>query len=163
MKITHPRGALGLVFWLFLAFTAAAIGALASVNAREFYATLVRPSWAPPGSVFGPVWGVLYTMMGVAAWFVWKDHRWTGAKGALSLFVLQLVANAMWSWLFFEWRLGGCAFVEVLALWGMIVCTVVLFWRRNRVAGALLIPYLAWVSFAAILCFATWRLNPSAL
>lgn len=163
MSMTRPRLTLGLMGWLLLAFAAAAIGAVASVNAREFYAQLARPAWAPPGAVFGPVWSVLYTLMGVAAWLVWKDRGAAAAKGALSMFVAQLVANALWSWLFFAWRLGGLAFAEILVLWVMILCTVLLFWARNRLAGALLIPYLAWVSFATALCFVTWRMNPSLL
>jgi tryptophan-rich sensory protein len=154
---------LGLVGWLLLAFTAAAIGAAASINAREFYGQLVRPRWAPPDSVFGPVWTLLYTLMGVSAWLVWKDHRVDAPKAALSMFVVQLAASALWSWLFFAWRLGALAFAEILVLWAMILCTVVLFWARSRVAGALLLPYLAWVSFATALCFATWRLNPALL
>jgi tryptophan-rich sensory protein len=161
--MSRSRLVLGLVGWLVLAFTAAAAGAIASVNAREFYAQLVRPTWAPPGAVFGPVWSVLYTLMGVAAWLVWKERGAAAAKGALSMFVAQLVANALWSWLFFAWRLGAVAFAEILVLWVMILCTVLLFWSRNRLAGALLIPYLAWVTFATALCFVTWRMNPSLL
>jgi tryptophan-rich sensory protein len=82
---------------------------------------------------------------------------------ALVLFMAQLAANALWSWLFFGWHQGGLAFAEVLLLWGMIIATVVAFWRVSRLAAALLIPYLAWVTFAAALNFTVWKLNPGLL
>jgi benzodiazapine receptor len=154
---------LGLVGWLALCFGAAAIGAIASVNAREFYAGLSRPSWAPPGSVFGPVWSVLYTLMAIAAWMVWRRGGWKENGGALRLFLVQLAANALWSWLFFAWHLGAVSFAEIVVLWALIAATTAAFWRRQRAAGGLLLPYLLWVTFASALCFATWRMNPSLL
>lgn len=161
--MTRKGQILGLAGWLLVSFAAAAVGAVASIHARDFYGQLTRPSWAPPGSVFGPVWSALYTMMGVAAWLVWKQGSRKLTSSALSLFIAQLVANALWSWLFFAWHQGGMAFVEILILWVLIVCTVVAFWRRVTLAGILLVPYLVWVTFAAVLCFVTWRLNPSQL
>lgn len=155
--------ALGLVGWLLLTFVAAAIGAFASVDAGAFYGELTRPSWAPPGWIFGPVWSTLYVLMAVAAWWVWRARGFRGARIALVLFIAQLAANALWSWLFFGWHQGGLAFAEVLLLWGMIIATVVAFWRVSRLAGALLIPYLAWVTFAAALNFTVWKLNPGLL
>lgn len=101
--------------------------------------------------------------MGIAAWLVWRARGFTGARQALLIFIGQLAANALWTWLFFIWRLGGAAFVEILILWGLILVTTILFWRVSRIAGALLIPYLAWVSFAAALTLSTWRLNPDVL
>lgn len=163
MIMNHSRKIIGLGGWLIVAFAAAAVGAIASIHARDFYAQLTRPSWAPPGSVFGPVWSVLYTMMGVAAWLVWKEGGFKAASGPLTLFLVQLVANALWSWLFFSWHLGAAAFVEILILWFLILWTTVAFWRRSTPAGALLVPYLAWVTFATALCFATWRLNPAQI
>lgn len=157
-----PR-ALGLVGWLLLTFGAAAIGAFASVNAGAFYGELTRPSWAPPGWIFGPVWSTLYVLMAVAAWWVWRARGFGGARIALVLFIAQLAANALWSWLFFVWHQGGLAFAEVLLLWGMIAATVVAFWRVSRLAAALLIPYLAWVTFASALNFTVWKLNPGLL
>lgn len=155
--------AFGLLGWLLLAFSAAAVGGFASVNAADFYRLLVRPSWAPPGWVFGPVWSVLYALMGISAWLVWRERGFAGARNALVLFIFQLAVNALWSWLFFAWHMGGAAFGEVLFLWVLILCTMVLFWRVSNVAAALLFPYLAWVSFAAVLNFAMWRLNPGLL
>lgn len=155
--------ALGLAGWLGVAFLAGAIGAIASIDAKSFYAELVRPPWAPPGSVFGPVWTVLYALMGVAAWLVWRRGANAAVRGALSTFLVQLAANALWSWLFFAWHLGGWAFGEVLLLWALIAATAVSFWRVDRLAAALLLPYLAWVTFAAALTLAVWRLNPGLL
>lgn len=154
---------IGLVAWLAASFMAAAIGAAASVQAGAFYAQLVRPEWAPPGSVFGPVWTALYTLMGVAAWLVWRIGGFRAARSALVLFVAQLAVNALWSWLFFGWRLGGLAFAEILLLWVLIAATLAGFWRLRPLAGALLIPYLLWVSFAAALNYSLWQLNPQLL
>jgi tryptophan-rich sensory protein len=101
--------------------------------------------------------------MALAAWLVWRRHSLAAARGAFALFVAQLVANALWSWLFFGWHLGALAFAGVLVLWALIVATIVAFWRRNALAAVLLVPYLAWVTFASALTFAVWQLNPDAL
>lgn len=155
--------ALGLAGWLLLAFAAAAAGGLASANAGNFYRELVRPSWAPPGWLFGPVWSVLYIMMGTAAWLVWRARGFANARAALTVFVVQLAANALWTWLFFVWRQGALAFAEIVVLWALIALTIALFRRVSKAAAWLLVPYLAWVSFATALTLATWRLNPGLL
>jgi tryptophan-rich sensory protein len=149
--------------WLLLTFAVAGLGAIASADARAFYAELVRPSWAPPGWLFGPVWSVLYALMGVAAWLVWRTRAAAGARTALFLFVVQLGVNALWSWLFFVWRQGALAFADVLLLWFLILATLVAFRRFSGLAAALLWPYLAWVTFASALTFTVWRLNPGLL
>lgn len=154
---------LGLLGWLAICFAAAAVGAIASANAGDFYETLARPPWAPPASLFGPVWSALYFLMGVAAWLVWKNAGSAGARGALVLFLAQLVANALWTWIFFAWHRGALAFVEILLLWLMIAGTIALFWRVSRLGGALLLPYLAWVSYATALTYAVWQRNPDML
>lgn len=102
-------------------------------------------------------------MMGFAAWFVWRDGGWVRQAKALRLFLLQLGANALWSWLFFAWHLGAAATIEVLVLLALVAWTTVEFWRRQRFAGLLLIPYLGWVTFASALCFVVWRMNPTLL
>ena len=153
----------GLVGWFLVTFAAALIGGIASANAPQFYGALEVPSWAPPASAFGPVWTVLYALMAIAAWLVWRAYGWRGARTALTLFLLQLGANALWSWLFFAWRLGGVAFVELVVLWVLIAATIVAFWRLRPIAGALLLPYLAWVSYAGALNFVLWRANPAVL
>jgi tryptophan-rich sensory protein len=148
---------------LLLCLAAGAVGAIASVNAKQFYALLTQPAWAPPASVFGPVWTTLYCLMGIAAWLVWRKRGFAAARVALTLFIIQLAVNGLWSWLFFAWHLGAVSFAEVLLLWMLIAATLVQFWRTSHVAGLLLAPYLAWVSFAAALNFSTWRLNPGVL
>jgi tryptophan-rich sensory protein len=161
--MSKSHQALGLLGWLALTSSAAAIGAFASANAGVFYEQLARPDWAPPGWLFGPVWSALYALMAVSAWLVWRSHGLAGARKALVLFVVQLAANAAWSWLFFAWRRGDLAFAEVLILWTLIVATIVSFRRLNSIAAYLLYPYLAWVTFASALTFAVWRLNPALL
>ncbi len=151
----------GLLGWLLAAFAAGAVGAVASVDAASFYAQLIKPSWAPPAWVFGPVWSTLYALMAVAAWLVWRSPG--SRRVALVLFGVQLAANALWSWLFFAWQRGAMAAVEVLVLLALIVATVVAFWRSSRLAALLLVPYLLWVSFAAVLTWTVWRSNPGLL
>ena len=153
----------GLAAWLFVSFIAAAIGAAASIQAGPFYLSLQRPAWAPPATIFGPVWTVLYVLMGIAAWLVWRVGGFGAARSALTLFLVQLAFNALWSWLFFAWHQGALAFAEVLVLWCLIVATIVAFQRISRLAAALLYPYLAWSTFASALTFSVWRLNPGAL
>lgn len=153
----------GFVAWLAVSFAAAAIGAAASIQAGPFYVQLVRPAWAPPAGVFGPVWTILYALMGVAAWLIWRIDGFRTARKALTLFLVQLVVNALWSWLFFGWHLGGLAFADIVLLWVLIVSTLIAFWRLTPLAGALLVPYLLWVSFAAVLNYSVWQLNPHVL
>lgn len=147
--------------WLLVVFVAAAAGVVASVDAPSFYAQLSKPSWAPPAQVFGPVWTVLYALMGVAAWLVWRSP---GPKSAaLILFGAQLAANALWSSLFFAWHRGALAAVEILILLALIAAMIVAFWRIGRLAALLLVPYLLWVSFASVLTWTVWRSNPTLL
>lgn len=154
---------MGLIGWLLLSFAAAAIGAIASVQAANFYQQLAQPSWAPPSSVFGPVWSALYALMAIAAWLVWREGGWPRQRGVLALFLIQLAVNALWSWLFFGWHRGALAFADIVLLWLLIVATVVGFWRVRPLAGALFLPYLCWVSFASALNYAVWHLNPLTL
>ena len=152
-------------FALLLLGTAAAalIGGIASVRAAEFYQQLSKPAWAPPAGAFGPVWTLLYLLMAVAAWLVVRTRGWPSARPAIALYAAQLVFNALWTWLFFRWRLGGVALIEILLLWSLLLLTVWTFWRIRRLAGLLLLPYLAWVTFAAALTYAVWRRNPGVL
>ena len=101
--------------------------------------------------------------MGVSAWLVWREHGFRGAGAALKLYATQLVANALWTWLFFAWRQGALALTEIAVLWLLIAGTILAFWRLHRIAALLLVPYLVWVSFAAALNFVLWRLNPAVL
>jgi translocator protein len=146
----------GLLLWLLLPVLAGAFGSQFQPGA--WYAALDKPSWNPPSWVFGPVWTVLYIMMGVAAWLVWDRYR-SAARTALAVFVVQVVFNGLWSYLFFGLQSPALAFAGIVILWSLIVTTLVLFWRARTVAGVLLLPYLAWVSFAAVLNFTIWQLN----
>ena len=154
---------IGLITWLAIVFVAAAIGAAASVEASTFYAQLTRPAWAPPASAFGPVWSVLYLLMGIAAWLVWRERDVSNVRAALMLFVAQLCVNALWSWLFFAWRNGALAFAEVLVLLALIAATIVVFWRISRLASVLMLPYFAWVCLASALTWSVWQSNPNVL
>jgi tryptophan-rich sensory protein len=143
--------------WLALSFAAAALGAFFLPGA--WYAGLQKPSWNPPNWIFGPVWTALYTLMAVAAWLVWRRGGFAAQRVALSLFLLQLLLNALWSPLFFGLQNPALALVDILLLGIALLGTVAAFWQARPLAGALLVPYLAWVGFAGALNFALWRLN----
>jgi benzodiazapine receptor len=127
---------------------------------QDWYPSLVKPSFTPPSWLFGPVWTLLYLMMGTAAFLVWQKGWESGAvKAALALFAIQLILNGLWSVLFFGMRWPGLALAEILLLWISIGGTIALFWRVAPVAGLLLLPYDAWVTFAVVLNGAIWLLN----
>ena len=132
----------------------AVTGSLAAVSARATYAALDLPSWAPPGWLFGPVWTVLYVLIAVSGWLVWRQAGW---NPALTVYAVQLVLNAIWTPLFFGADRYGVALAEIVLLDLAVVATIVLFRVRHRVAAALLLPYLAWVLFATALNAAIWR------
>lgn len=142
---------------------AAALGALGSSGSRELYAQLDQPDWAPPAAAFGPVWTLLYILMATAAVLVVRraDRHSTGA--AMALFGAQLALNALWPWLFFHWRLGGAAMLEILVLLAVLLLTAAAFARVHRLAAALLLPYIAWVGLAAALTWSVWRRNPELM
>ena len=162
-SMSKSKQVLGLLGWLVISFAASAIGAVASIKAVTFYGQLAQPDWAPPASVFGPVWTLLYALMAIAAWLVWRSGGFRAQRTALGLFLLQLAVNALWSWLFFAWHRGALAFADIILLWLLVVATLVCFWRVRPWAGALLVPYLLWISFAAALNFSVWQLNPQIL
>ena len=152
------KSALGLAGWLVVTFAAAWIGSRYMPGA--WYASLAKPSWNPPNYLFGPVWSVLYVLMAVAAWLVWRKAGFSGAGPALILFVVQLALNSLWSYLFFGQHWPDLAFFDIVALWVSIVIVAALFWRVDPIAGGLMVPYIAWVSFASYLNVTLWRLNP---
>jgi tryptophan-rich sensory protein len=151
------NSAVGLILWLVVSMAAGWIGS--RFVPGEWYAALAKPNWNPPSSVFGPVWSILYVLMGVAAWLVWRRAGFSGAPVALGLFLVQLVLNGMWSYLFFGIRQPGFAFVDIVVLWLVILATTIAFWRVSLPAGLLLLPYLCWVGFATALNLQLWRLN----
>lgn len=148
------------------AVSLAAVLAVASFGAQfgpgEWYRGLEKPSFNPPNWVFGPVWSLLYLGMAFAAWLVWMKRNEAAVALPLALYAAHLMLNGLWSWLFFGLHRTGLAFVEILVLEALIVIVLVLFWRVRPLAGALLIPYAAWVGFASVLNFAIWRLNAGA-
>ncbi len=161
--ITTKQKFLGLAAWLVVSFAASAVGAVATICASEFYGELMQPAWAPPAAVFGPVWTVLYALMGIAVWLVWQSGGLQKQRVDIALFLAQLAVNALWSWLFFAWSLGALAFIDILFLIALVVATIVCFWRVRPLAGLLLVPYLLWISFAAALNYSIWHLNPQVL
>jgi translocator protein len=148
---------LGLAGWLLLSFSASATAVFVSTDG--WYTELAKPPWNPPSWVFGPAWTFLYALMAIAAWRVWLLGGWTRRKVALGLFVAQWALNALWTPLFFGLQKPGWALVEILVLLLAIFATTRAFWRVDRTACLLLLPYAAWVAFATALNFAIWQLN----
>lgn len=150
----------GLIVFLTICFIAAAIGGIVTGPAIDgWYETLEKPFWQPPAWVFGPVWTVLYLLMAIAAWLVWRPAGARSAAVPLSLFMVQLVLNVAWSWIFFYLQRPGWAVLELIVLWVAIALTTLAFSRRSTVAAGLMLPYLGWVTFAGVLNFTIWRLN----
>ncbi|HEY4371627.1 MAG TPA: TspO/MBR family protein [Burkholderiales bacterium] len=149
---------MGAIFWLVLTYGAAWISARYMPDA--WYRSLDKPAWNPPDSVFGLIWSLLYFLMAVAAWLVWREAGWEGFAGPLGLYVVQLLLNSVWPWLFFSRHRPGAALLDMSGLWIAVAATMVSFWHVMPFAGMLFIPYLAWLSFAAVLNFSIWRANP---
>lgn len=151
---------LALLGFLLITFAAAGIGGAATGSSvSTWYPTLNKPAWNPPSWVFGPVWSLLYLMMAIAAWRIWRQPDAPIRRSALAWYFAQLALNALWSCLFFGLRNPGFAFAEVLVLWVALVVTLVKFARIDRIAAGLWLPYLAWVSFASVLNGTVWWLN----
>jgi benzodiazapine receptor len=155
MRPSNWRSLAWLTFWLLLTFAVAYLAA--SFKPGAWYAQLPKPDWTPPPAVFAPVWTVLYALMGVAAWLAWRAGGWAG--GALRIYLAQLVLNGLWSWLFFGLHDVTLALLDLVALWLLVLANVMLFWRLSRPAGLLLVPYGAWVFFAAVLNLSIWSMN----
>jgi benzodiazapine receptor len=153
----RTNDALGLFFWVILTFSVAYVSS--QFEPGTWYGTISKPSWTPPGWVFGPVWSLLYLAMSVSAWLVWRHRKRESVVLPLGLYVLQLIVNGLWSWLFFGRQLIGVALIDLLVLVLLVIVTSATFFRVNRKAGVLLIPYLLWICFAAALNFQIWSLN----
>lgn len=156
-KSKPVHSVLSLAGWLAVVYAAAAVGSFFLPGA--WYAGLKKPAFNPPNWIFGPVWSVLYTIMGIAAWLVWRRGGFAQQGWALALFLAQLFFNALWSPLFFGLKNPALGLLDIALLWLTVLGTVVAFWKARRGAGILLVPYLAWVTFASVLNFALWRLN----
>lgn len=164
MTIETNKSLIHLTVWIAVIYGLAAIAGYGSLTAPEVYKSFTRPTWAPPGSIFGPVWATLYTMIAISGWLVWPKNKITKTKATFALFVAQMLANVLWSWFFFAWQSGLFAFLNILLLVILLLSTITAFWRLNaRVAALLLVPYLIWVSFAAYLNFTIWQMNPTLL
>jgi tryptophan-rich sensory protein len=156
-KTSSPwQSGLALAGFIFITFCAPLLGVTSMPG--EWYAGLNKPSWNPPAWLFGPAWTTLYTLMAIAAWLVWKR---VGFTRALGFYFVQLILNAAWTPIFFGAHAMGWALVEISIMWIAILLTLLSFLRVQKTAGLLLVPYLAWVSFATFLNFTLWRLNPS--
>lgn len=154
------RSALVFIGFLVAVIAAASLGAFfTGAGVRDWYPSLAKPSWTPPAWIFGPVWTTLYLSIAVAGFLAWRRSTVAGARWTMAFFALQLVLNAAWSWVFFGLRQPGWAFLEILILWAAILASTLSFFRVSRAAGWLFVPYLLWVTFAAALNFAIWRLN----
>lgn len=155
------RNAVQLILAITVPLAVGGLSGLATARGvASWYPTLAKPSFNPPAWVFGPTWTVLYILMGVALFLVWRQGLDTqGVRLALIAFGVQLMLNALWSIIFFRMQSPGWAFAEIILLWIAIIATLWAFWRVLPAAGWLLVPYLAWVSFAGVLNGSIWILN----
>lgn len=159
-RIGAPRDWLMLAVFLAACLGAGGLGAWWSRDAlMSWYPTLRKPPWNPPNWIFGPVWTALYLSMAVAAWTVWQRRDRASVGWPLGLFGVQLLLNAVWSPLFFNLRSTGLALVDIVLLWTTIAATILAFRRVSATAAVLMVPYLAWVTFASALNAAIWSLN----
>lgn len=150
----------GLAAFVLVCLAVAGVGGVVTAGAvRTWYPGLRKPSWNPPSWLFGPVWSALYLVMAFAAWLIWRTRDVSDVTTALGLFGVQLALNLLWSLIFFGLRRPGWALGEIALLWVSIVATVLAFSMNDPIAAALLLPYLAWVTFASVLNGAIFRLN----
>jgi benzodiazapine receptor len=152
------RSAVAFVAFLLITGTAGFVGSMFPPG--EWYEKLKKPSFTPPSSQFAPIWTSLYFLMAMAAWLVWRRRGLVAAGLPLGLFLLQLIFNAAWPWLFFGRHRIGAAFAEMIIMWLLLIATTASFWHHVPLAGILMLPCVFWVAFAAAINWATWRLNP---
>ena len=158
------RSLIGLAVSLGLCFGAGFLGSVFTTpSIPTWYAGLAKPSWTPPAWIFSPAWSILYGMMALALWLIWRRGGGATATVPIVLFMVQLVLNVLWSILFFGFRMPGVAFAEIVFLWLAILATMITFWRLHSWAGLLLLPYLIWTAFAGVLNFALWRMNAGSM
>ena len=155
--MSTSKKVIGLFIWIFICSLAGLFGA--QFDPGTWYELLQKPTWTPPNWAFPIVWPILYVMMGIAGWMLWKMENVSLSGTEFTWFFVQLILNALWSWIFFGMNLIATGLAEILLLWVAIVFSILLFWSRNRIAGMLLVPYLIWVSYASALNFAIWQLN----
>ena len=161
LTISPLRQAIGLADWLLLCFAAAGLGGLASVQAGTFYLDLARPGWAPPAWLFGPVWTVLYVLLGVGAWLIWREPGVAPEerRGAWVAFAIHALLNLAWTPIFFGLQLPGVAFFVICVLWVVLLWMTLRFGRIRPLAGYLQVPLVLWISFALVLNGTVWLIN----
>ena len=158
-SMSKPKQITGLVVSLLIVFGIASLGSfLTNLSVNTWYPSLAKPSWTPSGATIGTVWTILYTLMGIAAWIVWR--RGAGLRQRpLAIYAVQLLLNAGWSALFFGLRSPGLALMEICVLWVAILATATTFWKVSQLAAVLMVPYLIWVGFAWVLNALIWKMN----
>jgi benzodiazapine receptor len=164
MNFENRQSYIHLALWIAGIYLLAAIAGIGSLTAPEAYLSFTKPSWAPPASIFGPVWSALYTMIAISGWLVWRTFGFDQARVAFMLFFAQIFTNVLWSWFFFSWQSGFYALLNITLMLVLLIATLTAFWRLKAfLAAGLLVPYLVWISFAAYLNFSIWKLNPTLL
>jgi len=154
------KSILPLLISILIVFSFGFIGSLFTTpSIATWYAFINKPLFSPPNWIFAPVWTLLYILMGISAFLIWKKRDNLKTKQALIFYGIQLILNALWSIIFFGMHNPGLAFLEIIILWLFILITLIKFYKINKTAGILFIPYLLWVSFASILNYAIWMLN----
>lgn len=150
-------------FWQFIVCLlicegAGGVGAIFTTPAiASWYATLTKPSFSPPNWLFGPAWTILFLLMAISLYLIWQSKE--NKKAALWVFAIQLALNILWSVIFFGQQQPFIAFIEIIILWLAILMNIIYFYRVNKTAGLLLVPYILWVSFASVLNYVVWQLN----
>ena len=149
-----------LLISIIVAQLAGAVGSIFTASSIEsWYAFLEKPVFSPPNWLFAPAWITLYILMGIAAFLIWQKRGEAGAKSALYFYGGQLILNSLWSVIFFGFQNPFLAFLEIIVLWLLIALTTVKFYRIEKAAGLLFVPYILWVTFAMVLNFSIWQLN----
>ena len=164
MSAAIPRGRtsdlLGLAAFVALCLAVSAAGGWVTAGSvTTWYPTLHKPAFNPPNWVFAPVWTTLYLMIALAGWRVWRNRAAAAVRTALAAYAVQLMLNLVWSFMFFGAHMIGAALADIALLFAAICITAALFWKIDRGAGWLLVPYAAWVAFACLLNYTLWRLN----
>lgn len=154
------RQFIALIIFLGLVAAVSGLGSLFTMSGMDgWYESLEQPDWQPPDWLFGPVWSVLYLGIGVAAWLVWRARGIADARVPLAIWGIQLALNLLWTAIFFGLEQPGIASIEIVVLWVAILATIVAFWPISKLAAIILVPYLAWVTYAGALTISIWQLN----
>lgn len=157
--MVRTNSVLTLIICIAIPLVAGSVSGMLTSKTDGWYDSLTRPSFNPPGYLFGIVWPVLYILMGISLYLIWKSQPGNLRTMALCVFAIQMILNFLWSFIFFRFHRIGWAFAEILLVWISIVVMIIVFYKISRTAGLLQIPYLLWVTFASILNGSYWLLN----